>query len=214
MSKGVDMIDSLEELWSTGRLTVVHPVNHIEPSQDCLAEWIGEAERLYRLQLPNNPPAVNMDLAIWGLNQFYRAAQLMVYRELGEQFIESGLEIEPDFCLQNWSQWSPVERASAHYSVDLFFRFLGDLQRLAKAASPADLLVKQVESWADRWPLSGARIGESVVLEENLEPILLNRCLRILYIERKQDRNISSDEMDHWSLVNAQYEWKTIDTQK
>ena len=207
------MINALNELWHTGRLVALHPVAMPESNSDAIADWLRKAEAEYREQLPGVPPALNLPLAVWATQQFYRAAQLMVYRELGEEFILTGLETEPaELAI---GEANAPEIASIHYSVDLLFRFLPDLERLTKAASLADPLLKQIEAWAERWPLSSARMKRQVEIREKLEPILRNRCLRIMYIERVLDgSSVSADEADRWNKINAQYEWKTLDSQR
>ena len=210
------MIDVLEELWQTGRLVATHPVASTQTDETTLVEWLTRVEHQYRLQLPNTPPPLEIEWALWAVQQFYRAALLLVHRELGEQFIWMGLETEPAESMKGGDrEWTTLQVASIHYSVDLHFRFLPDLERLTKAAVPSDPLLKQIEAWAERWPLSAARMHNKSVGQEKLEPILLNRCLRVMYIERVLDRGPhSSTDVDHWNKINAQYEWMTLDRQR
>ena len=210
------MIHGFEELWQTGRLVATHPVSSPQPDEVTLAEWLTRMELQYRKQLPLNPPPLDMATALWALQQFHRVSQLMVHRELGEPFIRMGLETEPIGLLGNGASGpATLELASIHYSVDLHFRFLPDLARLTKAADPTDPLLQQIDAWMERWPLSGARMPRKSVEQEKLEPILLNGCLRIMYIERVFDRGPNaSDDVDHWNKLNALYEWKTLDRKR
>ncbi len=209
------MIDRLDELWHTGRLVAEHPVASSEPETDVLIDWLRKAETEYRKQLPSTPPPLDISSAIWAVQQFYRASQLMVHRELGEEFIQSGLETEPPEAPMPSIDSAFLASASIHYSVDLFFRFLPDIQRLAIAACSSDPLLMQMDAWAKRWPLSAARMQNQTVDQEKLEPILVNRCLRTMYIERVLDRNpFSQVEMERWSKIHAQYEWKTFDNHR
>ncbi len=212
----IAMIERLDELWQTGRLVAAHPVASAHPDDAGLVDWLSRVEHQYRLQLPSTPPPLEFKWALWAIQQFYRASQLMVHRELGEQFIRMGLETEPVGLLgKGTHEPTMLELASIHYSVDLHFRFLPDLERLTKAADPTDPLLQQFGAWADRWPLSGARLHRKSIDQGKLEPILLNRCLRIMYIERALDRgpNASAD-VEHWNKLNAQYEWKTLDSKR
>jgi len=209
------LIRLLDELWHTGRLVALHPVAAPEMNSDAIADWLTRAEAEYREQLPSVPPALDLSSAVWATQQFYRAAQLMVYRELGEEFILTGLETEPTDASRFGDAANATAIASIHYSVDLLFRFLPDLERLTKAASPTDPLLKQIDAWAARWPLSSARMKRPAEIQEKLEPILRDRCLRIMYIERVLDSGpASADESDRWNKINAQYEWKTFDRQR
>ena len=149
------MIEGLHELWQTGRLIATHPVATEQPDLATLAEWLTQIESPYRMQLPNTPPPLDSSWAIWAVQQFYRASQLMIHRELGEQFIWMGLETEPaELQGDSARELTAIDVASIHYSVDLHFRFLPDLERLTKAAMPSDPLLKQIDAWAERWPLS------------------------------------------------------------
>jgi hypothetical protein len=208
------LIEQLDALWTTGSLLAVHPVSSDEESDDEIRSWLEPMESMYRLQLPDQPPNLNPESAVWAARQFYRAAQLVVHRELGEAFIQSGLELEPRFDRPVPSE---KEHASIHYSVDLHFRFLPDLMRIAGAMSPTDPLIDQLNAWSDRWPLSGARIASQSIeapLSRQLEPILSNRCLRILYIERRfSDPKISHDEVLFWNQVSEQHDWKPLGSQ-
>ncbi len=209
------MIDRLNELWRTGRLVAEHPVAAIEPERNALIGWLLKAEAEYRLQLPSAPPPLDVASAIWAAQQFYRASQLLVHRELGEELIQSGLETEPLEAAMPSNNTASDAIASIHYSVDLHFRFLPDLRRLAKAASSSDPILLKIDAWAEQWPLSAARMQNPIVSQEKLEPILLNRCLRIMYIERVLDRSpISQMEMDRWTKIHAQYEWSSFDTHR
>jgi len=209
------MIDHLNELWHTGRLVAIHPVASPEPEIVTLVDWLQKAEAEYRKQLPSAPPPLDIGSAIWAVQQFYRASQLLVHRELGEEFIQNGLETEPMEAPMPSIGAAAHAIASIHYSVDLLFRFVPDLQRIATATSSSDPLLVTIDAWAERWPLSAARIQNQNVCPEKLEPILLNRCLRIMYIERVLDRSpFSPMEMERWTKIHAQYEWKTFDTHR
>jgi len=209
------VIHLLDELWHTGRLVALHPVAAPETSIDAIANWLSRAEAEYRNQLPSVPPALDLSSAVWAAQQFYRAAQLMVYQELGDEFILTGLETEPTDDSRFSDADKAPEIASIHYSVDLLFRFLPDLERLTKAASSTDPLLKQIDAWAERWPLSSARMKRPAEIQEKMEPILRDRCLRIMYIERVLDGGpVSADEADRWNKINAEYEWKTFDRQR
>jgi hypothetical protein len=206
------MLASLNEMWTTGRLLAVHPVAMKEPAATEIDRWLLSAEQVYRKQLPPHAPVVNLDWARWAVQQFFRASQLLVHRDLGEQFILTGLETDPAFLTVLPVNDLPVNdlpaHSSIHYSVDLVFRFLPDLNRLAKAASSSDPLLQQIQAWFDRWPLSGARMHLGIAPEpcllEKLEPILYDRCLRILYIERVLGPSPTAEQVNAWSIIHAQ----------
>ena len=68
------------------------------------------------------------------------------------------------------------------YSVDLTFRFLPDLARIARAASEDDPLVKHLLQWASDWPLSS--VGIKGIEHIDVEPFIHDRCLRTMYVDR------------------------------
>lgn len=184
-------INQLDEWWATGRLVVTHPTNKATVNEEQLFAWIEQNELIYRNQLPDTPPEVNLPWAGWACRQMVRATQLLVYRELGEEFIETGLEDLPVHLVDGVQKGTAqansadepgslstiqqvpcptndpvqdsnknlpiqfVQQASIHYSVDLFFRFLPDFVRLAKAASMEDPLIDRLKQWAVIWPVSG-----------------------------------------------------------
>lgn len=77
----------------------------------------------------------------------------------------------------------PTDRdVSAHYSVDLTFRLLPDLYARAKAASRDDPFLNHIEQWANDWPLSS--VGIAGVASEDIDELLRDDSLRILYVDR------------------------------
>src|SRR5262249_8722193 len=68
------------------------------------------------------------------------------------------------------------------YSVDLTYRFLPDVLRLARAASPNDPLVEILRGWGRDWPLSSVGIANLNQLDPT--SFISDRCLRQLYVDR------------------------------
>ncbi len=208
--------DFLTQLWQTGRVAVPDPdpqdwadLLKAERSQTtlCLQHLASEE----RDSLPGQPPTVDDSAAVWAAECFLTACSLLVHRaHLMETFghvLMSGL-IEPA---------SPA----TVYSVDLTFRFLPDLHRLAKSAAPADSLTLLLENWACRWPLSSvglefvtatefarhetsdepapsesSREDPLTVIAGRLDDWWQNESLRLLYLDRigvRQDVNRLQD---------------------
>ncbi len=190
-------IEELNEWWTSGRLIVDHPGGYETIADDKLGQWIESIESTYRFQLPADLPELNVAAAIWACKQVIRAAQLSVYRELGEDFIKQGLEWIPSWLPNSASSVKTQETFTSvfatlpehHYSVDLFFRFLPDLFRLTQVASPSDPLLAYLQQWATIWPLSGNGISGVTVCEEAVQVVQRTRGLRILYRERSLARS-------------------------
>ncbi|MBN1853687.1 MAG: hypothetical protein JW829_13225 [Pirellulales bacterium] len=166
----------LQDLIETGNVQVpkIAPIGQEELSQ--AKERLEAFELVYRRQLAGIPPVLVWEPALWAAMIFYRSCQFLVYRgynisDLSEVFSEPC----PD-----------TSSPSAHYSVDLTFRMLPDLARLACATSKEDPLVLHLNQLATKWPLSSVGMVDAVISLESthVTPIIQNRSLLILYIDR------------------------------
>lgn len=137
-----------------------------------VARELQRLESVYRETLPGSPPILHQAAWEWGISGFYRACQFLVYRELSEELLRKTVgipypgPISPEVC----------------YSVDLTFRFLPDLMRMASAANPDDPLCECLLKWASDWPLSS--VGIRAVTIGPVDIILQNLGLRVLYLDR------------------------------
>lgn len=141
-------------------------------------------EREYRVELAHVPPPWTRAASLWAAQSLWHASRLLISRDAGPQLVRSALA-EP--CPEAASP--PVV-----YSVDLSFRFLPDLMRLARAASPDDPLVPIVDAWARHWPLSSVGMG-ALEITGSLD-WLDDPCLRQLYVDRilaEQDESRLAD---------------------
>ena len=135
-------------------------------------DWLVEFEREYRRHLPGKPPGLRPAALRWSVSLFYRAAQCVVHRHLGEGVVIGDLSVlNPE-----------APTSGCVYSVDLTFRFLPDLLRLARGASEGDPLVTRIVDWGCDWPLSS--VGMILPRLGSTEPILADRCLAAMYRDR------------------------------
>jgi hypothetical protein len=81
----------------------------------------------------------------------------------------------------------PGDPQSVHYSVDLTFRYLPDLYKLARSASQQDVLLTHLARWAVDWPLSS--VGMAGVEPVELDDWVNDPCLLGLYVDRVIARN-------------------------
>jgi MoxR-vWA-beta-propeller ternary system domain bpX4 len=91
---------------------------------------------------------------------------------------------EPDNVVEAQVQMPAVAAAAAtHFSADLTFRFLPQVQSRANAKSPTDVLSMQLETLMRSWPLSGVLSGvtEEPVTSPEFDE---HRGLLMLYAER------------------------------
>ena len=148
---------------------------HVAPTAAEIASathYILDYERDYRQSLAGDPPAPALAAVEWGARSLYRATQFLVYRELGPELLTQELSLP---CPE-------VASPAVCYGVDLTFRFLPDLMRLARATSPEDLLVKRLSAWAGAWPLSSVSIPAVTV--QSIDGFINDRSLRMLYVDR------------------------------
>src|SRR6185503_3456988 len=104
------------------------------------------------------------EAAIWAASFLYRAVQLTMLRDLGEEVINKLLTpfngpVSPESIL----------------SVDISFRYLPNVLNLAKGLAPEDVLVKRLQEATIQWPFSS--VGMKVEGNMNIDAIMNNTCL-------------------------------------
>jgi hypothetical protein len=176
----MELSQFLNSLFEGGRLQVP-PLAEVSENEVAIAKKaLRETEALYRLSLPENPPALDLDAACRASITLYRACQFVVYRDIETSIIEHELGLS----------LSTEESASVHYSVDLVFRYLPDVRRFAASASRNDPLAASIERLAAKWPLSS--VGMPGIESLNIDPLSNNPCLMQMYVDRILERNDTS----------------------
>jgi hypothetical protein len=166
--------DALENLLASGELTMPHPLIDARLDRVRAATILECFERDYRQEMPGTPPAFDRQAALWAAELFLRACQFHAHRDVDRELMLAALAAE-----------LPAGRkAATHYAVDLVFRFLPDLLRLVNATNPRDALAAILKQWAQQWPLSSVGIKGLETDPFELEPILGDSCLRIVYVDR------------------------------
>lgn len=162
----------LTALFEDGRVRATQPGNLLADELQKAEAVLSNFEQDFRREFPGGAPDYAPRAALWGATMFYRAAQFVVYRDLDAPLIAQMLSPP---CPE-------PSTAAAHYSVDLVFRFLPDLMRLAKTASQSDPLVNHLRMWGSEWPLSSVDMPE--VELRNIEPLVNHAGLLALYVDR------------------------------
>ncbi|HEX6428476.1 MAG TPA: hypothetical protein VF008_12355 [Niastella sp.] len=134
-------------------------------------EHLHEQYNRHVQELTGMAPAFHPEAAVWATNFLYRAVQLVMLRDLGEEAVNGLLtpfngSVSPETIL----------------SVDISFRYLPNLLGLAKGLAPEDVLVKRLQEVAVQWPFSS--VGMKVEGVMDIEVIMSNTCLRNAYIDR------------------------------
>lgn len=169
----------LSELFEHGRVRVDEPTPTPTGLRPPAAEDRAAAEAVLRqrddavrLDFPGDPPPFDPNLALWSAEQFYRACQFTVYRDVPAEVVVAVLT----------APCPAAPLAAQHYHVDLTFRFLPDLMRLARSAAENDPLCEQLKDWANRWPLSS--VGMAGAEPDANEPAWDDAGLLRLYVDR------------------------------
>lgn len=151
----------LTQLWETGRVHVPDLGQTPIPKSEREPGWerLQQLARADRKHLPGDPPQLARTAAEWAAVMIYRASSFLIHRSHDATVVQKALSIP---CPQ-----SPGPASC--YSVDLTFRFLPDLHRMAVAISPSDPLTEIISAWARAWPLSSVGIDFSASESVNLQ---------------------------------------------
>ena len=156
---------------SADGVAVVAPEENLTPDEAWIAV-VREWDAVQRNELAFTAPELSLAAAEWAAVRFYRGCQALICREVSPQDLRRFFA-EP--CPE------PASAATV-YSVDLIFRFLPDLVKLAQQVERGDPLVVELLQLARMWPLSSVGLAE--VGEVEAAPILAHPSLRQLYTDR------------------------------
>ena len=164
----------LAALFDHGRVTVPAPGADEGPEELAAAGRLLDGfEADWRLEFPSTAPRWDAAAGLYAARLLYRGAQGAVFREIGAEALRAGFDLpEPE----------DAGSASTHYSVDVAFRFLPPLARMAAGASADDPLVTLLEDLGRRWPLSS--VGMPGVAPASIEPVAGHPGLLRLYVDR------------------------------
>jgi len=139
--------------------------------------FLAEVDAQARVELAGDPPDYLPAASAWAAVQFYRACQLTVSRDIAPETVAQALGIQPPTTPQ----------PDVCYSVDLVFRFLPDLYRLASQHAPDDILCTELRKWAHHWPLSS--VGIRLEQDFTIAPFAESPALFQLYCDRVAAEN-------------------------
>lgn len=166
----------LHALFEEGRVRVGPPEpideSRLREGDRCLAAY----EQCLRLELPGGMPDWEPAAGRWAALQLLLACQFYAYRDIDATAIDAA-----------FAEQSPPDRAdpAVVYSVDLTFRFLPDLVRLAATSAQQDPLLRHLHRWCRDWPLSSVGVAPGDELPPpDLAPITRHAPLLVLYVDR------------------------------
>jgi hypothetical protein len=168
----VQLAQFIQDIIQQGKVTVdgqVVPFTNEDIQQT--TELLYEEYNRRVQDLTGMVPAFHPEASVWAAHFLYRAVQLVMLRDLGEEAVNGLLTpyngpVSPETIL----------------SVDISFRYLPNLLGLAKGLAPEDVLVKRLQETAAQWPFSSVGMKVEGVLD--VEAIMGNACLRMAYIDR------------------------------
>ncbi|PSL46651.1 hypothetical protein CLV51_103632 [Chitinophaga niastensis] len=155
-----------------GQVTVASNIHLFSPQE--LQNTIVVLQEYYDndiQDMPGTAPAFDSNAALWAARYIYRAVQLAMLRQLGEEEITT--------LLLPYDQ--PVTAATI-YGADLCLRYLPDLLSLSKGLSPEDPLVKHLQETAKQWPFSST--GINIPATQGIDIIVSNPSLLQTYVDR------------------------------
>lgn len=164
----------LERLFQDGEVDVrPGPIPDVDnPAMEILSA----AESAARAEVAFSAPDLSLPCAGWAARLFYAGCQFTVCRDVSREEIARTL-----------SERCPEDPLPARvWSVDLTFRYLPDLFRLARHVSPTDPLIQELRVLATSWPLSSVGIPD--LGEPDPSAILSTPALRQLYVDRVIER--------------------------
>lgn len=162
----------LDTLFKKGQVLVAEQITPFTTQEKTAASLLLQvAHDRQQLSMPAHMPTFDKKAALWGTIFLYRAVQLTMMRDLDEAAVQEHLP--------NFSEGMTTE---AIYSIDLTFRYLPDLFKLAKGLAPDDPLIKILKQQAQQFPFSSVGISSENIQNQTL--ILNHTSLKLAYLDR------------------------------
>lgn len=165
----------LRQMFEGGVITL--PAAASEEDGAVAADVLKEAEAHHRLSLPGEPPLWDPAVGGWAARILLDACRALVHREVEASEVTRLLTEAPP------GPWTP----STHYSVDVLFRALPDVLRLARGISHDDPLTLLLLDLARSWPLSSVGVPQLGRLD--VSGFIEDRSLRRTYAQRIVQHN-------------------------
>ena len=108
------------------------------------SEILAERARVVAADFPNPVPDCDLETAAWAAGHFFSACRFVLLRDAPID------EVRAQLC----GAAPPGDPAVQHFSVDLVWRFLPDLDRLTTTLAPQDPLREIFRQWGGEWPFS------------------------------------------------------------
>lgn len=145
----------------------------LDPTEPLPRSALEHLDGLARQELFREAPPLDLKAAHWAATALHACARAIVDRHTEATDLEQKLA----------APFPPNRDATIHWSVDLLFRHLPALRKLAAQVSRTDPMLATLDRAGIEWPLSsiGMDLPDSDLI---LDPILTHPALRRLYLDR------------------------------
>jgi hypothetical protein len=172
----VPLSDFLTELLREGRARVRGNLHLTPPSPTDIhhaEQLLTEMEAAAVADAPGTAPELNLAAVLWAGEAFAWACGMLIDRSQTDVGIPARIAQRTP---------NPTDPRN-HWSVDLVFRFAGDLVRRCEKIGKDDPLYEELVKLLSPWPL--ASVGTSIENPlEALGVVMSNDCLRTILIDR------------------------------
>jgi len=165
------MIAFLQSLFSDGELNIPRPESAFDERQ--ALDAVTQFERVWRCELPGDPPEFVAESAVKAAQILMAVCQAVIHREINIEQTEQTID---QACL------TTDDTPSLHYSVDLVFRYLPQVDERARRISESDALLDLLKTLGRRWPLSS--VGTKGCVLDQLPTALQHPSLWRMYVDR------------------------------
>ena len=164
----------LDQLFQSGQVKL-GTARPLMAAETAAIDRLRQEEEAYRADFPGDAPSFSLDAGYWAAGILYRACQFFAARDLPEQAVRADLS-QP--CPK------PENQLEVIYSVDITFRYLPALYRLAAARAAADPLIEELRALADNWPLSGTGVPAGSDRSTRVDHFMSHPGLVQVYVDR------------------------------
>lgn len=190
----MQLSEFIEHLLSKGVVTVSPEIVPFEQDDLRRAETaLLQYHANESLNMPASAPAFHSAAGIWAAIYLYRAIQLTLLRNFGEEAVREML-----------TPFEGEKTAEAIYSADFSLRHLRAVLEFAKGLSPNDVLVVLLKQTAVDWPYSS--IGLELPDGTDINAIMNDTSLKYSYIDKiieARDNNRCNDAMVNQLVAQA-----------
>jgi MoxR-vWA-beta-propeller ternary system domain bpX4 len=163
----------LSELFEHGHVRLdAEPPTDVADDRHATDFILAERAHAVSAVFPEPVPAFDPAAAAWAAEQFCQACRFVLFREASIDVVRNKLS----------RAMPPGEPAEHHFSVDLVWQFLPDLDRLTTTLAPQDPLREILRRWGAERPFSS--VGMKGIEPNRVGELLAHDGLCRAYVDR------------------------------